>query len=69
VAELAQGVRENRPHRASGDVAFHVLEVMHGLLKSAGQRAEVEIQSAPAIPTLMEQQPLPAHPQKEIAHD
>jgi len=69
VAELAQAVQENRPHRASGDVAFHVLEVMHGLLKSAEQRAEVDIQSSPAIPTLMEEQPLPARTQKEMAHD
>jgi len=69
VAELAQAVQENRPHRASGDVAFHVLEVMHGLLKSAEQRAEVDIRSSPAIPTLMEEQPLPARTQKEMAHD
>lgn len=69
VAELAQAVQESRPHRASGEVAFHVLEVMHGLLKSAGQKAEVEIRSRPQVPSPMSAEPLPTHSQKEIAHD
>ncbi len=28
VADLAYAIRSNRPHRASGDLALHVLEVM-----------------------------------------
>ncbi|MDQ0560155.1 putative dehydrogenase [Rhizobium mesoamericanum] len=28
VADLAHAIRSNRPHRASGDLALHVLEVM-----------------------------------------
>ncbi len=35
VVELAIALREGRPHRASGALALHVLDVMEGLLTSA----------------------------------
>ncbi|MEX0654448.1 MAG: Gfo/Idh/MocA family oxidoreductase [Phycisphaeraceae bacterium] len=35
VAEMAHGIRENRPHRASGEVAFAVLSAMQGFLDAA----------------------------------
>lgn len=31
VADMAFGILNNRPHRANGDVAYHVLEIMHGI--------------------------------------
>jgi predicted dehydrogenase len=31
VTDMAEAIVENRPHRASGDLAFHILEVMHGI--------------------------------------
>ncbi|MBA2278623.1 MAG: Gfo/Idh/MocA family oxidoreductase [Chloroflexia bacterium] len=44
VADMASAMREGRPHRASGEMAYHVLEVMHGCLESslAGQHIELE---------------------------
>jgi predicted dehydrogenase len=34
VADLAEAEREGRPHRANGDLAYHVLDVMHSLLEA-----------------------------------
>ncbi|NQT93259.1 MAG: Gfo/Idh/MocA family oxidoreductase [Lentisphaerae bacterium] len=31
VADIADAIREDRPHRASGDLACHVLEIIHGV--------------------------------------
>jgi len=33
--EMAQAIGDGRPHRASGELALHVLEVMHAVLRSA----------------------------------
>lgn len=43
VADMAHALRSGRPHRASGELAFHVLEVMHAILEAAetGQRVEI----------------------------
>jgi len=30
LVDMAEAITENRPHRASGEMAYHVLEVMHG---------------------------------------
>lgn len=35
VANIVQAILENRPHCATGALAFHVLEVMHALNKSS----------------------------------
>ncbi|MDN4524014.1 Gfo/Idh/MocA family protein [Fictibacillus fluitans] len=35
IADMAAAILENRPHRASGDQAFHVLEIMHGFHEAA----------------------------------
>ena len=37
VADMAHAIRENRPHRASGDLAFHVLDTMQTIVESAEQ--------------------------------
>ncbi len=34
LADLAAAEREGRPHRANGEVAYHVLDLMHSLLES-----------------------------------
>lgn len=31
VADMARAIRSDRPHRASGDLATHVLEIIHGI--------------------------------------
>ncbi|SEB42547.1 Predicted dehydrogenase [Paramicrobacterium humi] len=54
VAELAQAIRENRPERASGEQAFHVLDVMVSTIESANERRPIDIAStvevAPPLP-------------------
>ncbi|MDR1506491.1 MAG: Gfo/Idh/MocA family oxidoreductase [Treponema sp.] len=35
VTEMADAIAENRPHRASGELAYHVLDVMHGIQEAS----------------------------------
>jgi predicted dehydrogenase len=44
VLDMAQAIREGRPHRANGDLALHVLEVLQALERSSieGQRIRIE---------------------------
>jgi predicted dehydrogenase len=49
-ADMAQAIRTNRPHRANGDLAFHVLEVMEAFERSSKSGAFVEIESRPERP-------------------
>ena len=41
VADMAQAIRANRPHRASGALAYHVLEVMEAFQRSSDSGAFV----------------------------
>jgi len=43
VADMAHAILANRPHRASGDLALHVLEVMEAFDKSSRSGQVVEI--------------------------
>jgi predicted dehydrogenase len=43
IAEMAEAIRAGRPHRASAELAYHVLEVLGAL--AAGEPATVEIES------------------------
>ncbi|HYG75830.1 MAG TPA: Gfo/Idh/MocA family oxidoreductase [Planctomycetota bacterium] len=45
VADLAYAIRSGRPHRASGENAYHVLEVMHSFFTSAKEGRRIEITS------------------------
>ena len=49
-ADLAVALRQNRPNRASGELAYHVLDVMCALDESAHQGRHITIESAPAQP-------------------
>jgi predicted dehydrogenase len=44
LVDLAAGIREGRPHRASGELAYHVLDTMLAIGEAAatGRRIEVE---------------------------
>ena len=46
VADMAYAIQSGRPHRASGDLAFHVLDIMQALEESAAQGQHIEIKSA-----------------------
>ena len=50
VADMAQAIRTNRPHRASGALAFHVLEVLEAFQTSSDAGAAVNITTRPERP-------------------
>ena len=56
VADLAYAIRTGRRHRASGEVAYHVLEIMHGFHDSAREGKHYLLESACESPA-----PLPLH--------
>ncbi|HVW92545.1 MAG TPA: Gfo/Idh/MocA family oxidoreductase [Devosia sp.] len=43
LADMAHAIRENRPHRASGELALHVLEVMEAFGRSAEKGGAIDI--------------------------
>ena len=43
VADMAYAIRTGRPHRASGELALHVLDVMHAIHEAAAERRQVEL--------------------------
>ena len=55
VADMAYAIQSGRPHRASGALAFHVLDIMCALEESAASGQHIEIKS-----TLDQPLPLPA---------
>jgi predicted dehydrogenase len=55
LADMATAIRAGRPHRCSGELAFHVLEIMEAFLRSSDQRRTNDIMSRCNRPT-----PLPA---------
>jgi predicted dehydrogenase len=50
VADMAHAIRGERPHRASGELAHHVLEVLMALERSSSEGRAVEIASRCARP-------------------
>lgn len=46
VADMAGALRNKRAHRAAGDMAFHVLDVMHAIHEAAADGGYVEIKSS-----------------------
>jgi predicted dehydrogenase len=53
VADMAQSLRKKRPHRASGALAFHALEVMEAFQRSADEGRRVVIESQVERPAMM----------------
>ncbi len=45
VADMAYGLRSGRPHRSSGELAYHVLELMHAFHTASAAGAHVRIES------------------------
>ena len=50
LADLCIGLRTGAPHRCSGELAQHVLEVMVALDRSAEARTQIEIDYRPDRP-------------------
>jgi predicted dehydrogenase len=50
LADLAAAIRGERPHRASGELAYHVLDLMHAFHDASREGRHVEIASTCARP-------------------
>lgn len=53
LADMAQAIAEGVPHRASAEVAAHVLDVMESLLRAGQERTAIEIESTCERPELV----------------
>ncbi len=53
VADMAHAIRNGRPHRASGELAFHVLEVMEAFQRSSDEGNHIIIESRPERPSAL----------------
>lgn len=54
VLDLALAIRDNRPHRATGEQAAHVVEILCAIAKSVESGQAVELQSTFTPPAMME---------------
>ncbi|MFD1935029.1 Gfo/Idh/MocA family protein [Nonomuraea mangrovi] len=57
VLEMARAMAAGRPHRASGELALHVVEVMTAILQSADEARFVDVTSTFAPPEVWEDHP------------
>jgi len=53
ITEMAEAIEENRPHRASGDLTFHVLDIMHGIHEASEKGRYIKIKSKCKKPAAM----------------
>ena len=45
VADMAHALRSGRSHRANGDLAFHVLDIMHAIHDASSESRHIELKS------------------------
>jgi predicted dehydrogenase len=55
VADMATGIATDRPHRANGELAYHVLDIMHAFHDASATGRHIELTS-----TCQQPAPLPA---------
>ena len=53
VSDMAAAIEEGRAHRASGELAYHVLDIMHAFHDSSDQGKQVTLESTCATPESM----------------
>lgn len=53
VADMAHGIRSGRPHRANGEMAYHVLDIMHTIHDAARFGHHIEMSSTCTRPEPM----------------
>ena len=55
VADMAYALQSDRPHRANGDLTYHVLDIMHAIHDASSEGRHIELDSAckrpAALPT------------------
>ena len=57
LADMAAAIRQDRPHRANGDLALHVLEVMEAIGRAAEDGATIDITTRPERPQPLAESP------------
>jgi predicted dehydrogenase len=50
VADMAVAIRKGRPHRASGEMAYHVIDIVNGLHEASSENRHIELQSTCSRP-------------------
>jgi predicted dehydrogenase len=55
VSDMARALRDGGPHRASGEMAYHVVDVMHAALESSEQGRHVTVASTFDLPAPLPQ--------------
>ena len=45
VADMAYALRSGRPHRANGDLTFHVLDIMHAIHDASNEGRHIDLES------------------------
>ncbi|MDR2537618.1 MAG: Gfo/Idh/MocA family oxidoreductase [Treponema sp.] len=50
ITDMAEAIAGNRPHRASGELAYHVLDVMHGIHDASASGSYYNVKSACSRP-------------------
>lgn len=53
LADMAEGLRTGRAHRASGELAYHVLDIMHAIHDASAESRHVLLESTCARPDAM----------------
>jgi predicted dehydrogenase len=53
VLDMARAIREDRPHRATGALAFHVVDVMASITDSIDTGAFVDVDSTVEVPAVL----------------
>jgi predicted dehydrogenase len=53
VADLAYALRTGRPHRANGELAYHVLDVMHAVLEASSSGRHIDLTSTCGRPAAL----------------
>jgi len=43
---MAEAIAEGRSHRASGELAYHILDVMHGIYDASGSGKYYDVKSS-----------------------
>jgi predicted dehydrogenase len=53
VADMATAIRNGRPHRASGEMGYHVIDIVHALHDASNQNRHIELKSTCAQPAAL----------------
>ena len=53
VADMAYAIRNNRKHRANGNVAYHVIDIMHAIHDASNERRFIDIESTCEKPEIL----------------